>query len=113
MANDDCYRCMGKSRIDLCNELGDATCVVESLRIYLYERDKIAGNPERFILSALETYDEIEKERQEAEDKRAKRLSTLRAKSSKLTKEQRDQIMLADLVGKIALKLGEINGSND
>jgi hypothetical protein len=60
---ENCDRCRGMKREDICDALGDARCVVESLRVYLWERETIAGNPEEMIRRALLTYDEIENER--------------------------------------------------
>lgn len=46
--------------LELLDRLGDANCVIESLRAFLYEPDKIADSDKHgFLLRALETYDEI------------------------------------------------------
>ena len=66
---EECYRCEGKSKIDICNELGDYRCCVEEIKHWYKEMKEVwtfLSDDRGFFLSrigiALNTLEEALKE---------------------------------------------------
>jgi len=57
-----CTRCAGKSKERLCNELGNALTVVETVRVVRDPESKLAFTPEKHLDNSYEMFEIVERE---------------------------------------------------